>query len=138
MTSLRPRAEISSTLRYWCTRTSNISKVLKMIEQAAPAVPLKVRTFVPHSQQSRFRWFFNHKQPHYKTLRLPGVGVHSLALLPVQAGHRHGNSPSKNAGKRITPAMGKATMPSRFPTKRAVMRFAILIIKGASPRKLCH
>lgn len=33
-------------------RTSNISKVLKMIEQAAPAVPLKVRTFVPHSQQS--------------------------------------------------------------------------------------
>ena len=33
-------------------RTQNISKVLKMIEQAAPAVPLKVRTFVPHSQPS--------------------------------------------------------------------------------------
>lgn len=33
-------------------RTSNISKVLKMIEQAAPAEPLKVRTFVPHPQPS--------------------------------------------------------------------------------------
>ena len=33
-------------------RTQNISKVLKMIEQAAPAMPLKVRTFVPHPQPS--------------------------------------------------------------------------------------
>ena len=33
-------------------RTQNISKVLKMIEQATPAVPLKVRTFVPQSQPS--------------------------------------------------------------------------------------
>ncbi len=33
-------------------RTSNILKVLKMIEQAAPASPLKVRTFVPQSQPS--------------------------------------------------------------------------------------
>ena len=33
-------------------RTQNISKVLKMIEQAAPAVPLKVRTFMPHLESS--------------------------------------------------------------------------------------
>ncbi len=33
-------------------RTPNIPKVLKMIERAAPAVPLKVRTFVPHPQPS--------------------------------------------------------------------------------------
>ena len=33
-------------------RTPNIPKVLKMIAQAAPAVPLKVRTFMPHSQPS--------------------------------------------------------------------------------------
>ena len=33
-------------------RIQNISKVLKMIEQATPAVPLKVRTFVPHPQPS--------------------------------------------------------------------------------------
>lgn len=31
-------------------RTQNISKVLKMIAQATPAVPLQVRTFVPHLQ----------------------------------------------------------------------------------------
>ena len=33
-------------------RTQNISKVLKMITQATPAVPMKVRTFVPHPQTS--------------------------------------------------------------------------------------
>ena len=33
-------------------RTPNIPKVLKMIERAAPAVPLKMRTFVPHPQPS--------------------------------------------------------------------------------------
>lgn len=33
-------------------RTPNIPKVLKMIAQAAPAVPLKVRTFMPHPQPS--------------------------------------------------------------------------------------
>ena len=33
-------------------RTQNISKVLKMIEQATPAVPLKVRTFMPHPGSS--------------------------------------------------------------------------------------
>lgn len=33
-------------------RTQNISKVLKMIEQATPAVPLKVRTFMPHPEPS--------------------------------------------------------------------------------------
>lgn len=33
-------------------RTPNIPKVLNMIERAAPAVPLKVRTFVPHPQPS--------------------------------------------------------------------------------------
>ena len=33
-------------------RTPNLPKVLKMIERAAPAVPLKVRTFVPHPQPS--------------------------------------------------------------------------------------
>lgn len=33
-------------------RTPNIPKVLKMIAQAAPAVPLKVRTFMPLSQPS--------------------------------------------------------------------------------------
>ena len=33
-------------------RTHNIPKILKMIEQAAPAVPLRIRTFVPHPQQS--------------------------------------------------------------------------------------
>lgn len=33
-------------------RTHNIPKILKMIEQAAPAAPLRIRTFVPHPQQS--------------------------------------------------------------------------------------
>ena len=33
-------------------RTQNISKVLKMIEQATPAVPLKVRTFMPQPESS--------------------------------------------------------------------------------------
>ena len=33
-------------------RTQNISKVLKMIEQATPAVPLKARTFMPHPSSS--------------------------------------------------------------------------------------
>ena len=33
-------------------RTHNISKILKMIEQAAPAAPLRKRTFVPRPQQS--------------------------------------------------------------------------------------
>lgn len=33
-------------------RTQNISKVLKMIEQAAPVVPLRVRTFMPHPESS--------------------------------------------------------------------------------------
>ena len=33
-------------------RTQNISKVLKMIEQAAPVVPLKLRSFVPQLSAS--------------------------------------------------------------------------------------
>ena len=56
-------------------RTPNISKVLKMIEQAAPALPLRVRTFVPHPSAS------DGKQPQadaFQNLRLQ-----ALASIPL-------------------------------------------------------
>ena len=56
-------------------RTSNISKVLKMIEQAAPAVPLKVRTFVPHPQPS------DGKQP--QATAFQNLRLQALASIPL-------------------------------------------------------
>ena len=56
-------------------RTSNISKVLKMIEQAAPAVPLKVRTFVPQPSAS------DGKQPQATTFQ--NLRLQALASIPL-------------------------------------------------------
>lgn len=56
-------------------RTQNISKVLKMIEQAAPALPLKVRTFVPQPSAS------DGKQPQaaaFQNLRLQALASKPL------------------------------------------------------------
>lgn len=58
-------------------RTQNISKVLKMIEQAAPAVPLKVRTFVPHPQPSAS----DGKQP--QAAAFQNLRLQALASIPL-------------------------------------------------------
>ena len=58
-------------------RTQNISKVLKMIEQAAPAVPLKVRTFMPHPESSAPEGM----QP--QTTAFQNLRLQTLASMPL-------------------------------------------------------
>ena len=58
-------------------RTQNISKVLKMIEQAAPALPLRVRTFVPHPQPSAS----DGKQPQVAAFQ--NLRLQALASIPL-------------------------------------------------------
>ena len=58
-------------------RTQNISKVLKMIERAAPTVPLRVRTFVPQSQPS----VSDGKQP--QTTAFQNLRLQTLASMPL-------------------------------------------------------
>lgn len=58
-------------------RTPNIPKVLKMIERAAPAVPLMVRTFVPHPQPSTS----DGKQPQATVFR--NLRLLALASIPL-------------------------------------------------------
>lgn len=58
-------------------RTQNISKVLKMIEQAAPAVPLRVRTFMPHQKSSAPEGV----QP--QTTAFQNLRLQTLAAMPL-------------------------------------------------------
>ena len=58
-------------------RTPNIPKVLKMIAQAAPAVPLKVRTFMPLPQPSAT----DAKQP--QAAAFQNLRVQALASIPL-------------------------------------------------------
>ena len=117
-------------------RTQNISKVLKMIEQATPAVPLKARTFMPHPSSSSSEGIRHRCLPSKTCGYKRWHPCLCYRICPSEAFTL--TSPKKNAGKRITPAMGKTTMPSHFPMRRAAMRYVILIIKGVSPRKRCH
>ena len=58
-------------------RTQNISKVLKMIEQAAPAVPLRVRTFMSHPESSASEGL----QP--QTTAFQNLRLQALASIPL-------------------------------------------------------
>ena len=58
-------------------RTPNIPQVLKMIERAAPAAPLKVRTFMPHPQPSAT----DAKQP--QAAAFQNLRVQALASIPL-------------------------------------------------------
>lgn len=117
-------------------RTPNIPKVLKMIAQAAPAVPLKVRTFMPHPQPSATDGK-PPQRPHSKTYGCKRW--HPFLCSPISPSAALTSTPQgKNARRCITPAVERTTMPSRFPTGRAAMRYVILIIRVALPRKQCH
>lgn len=117
-------------------RTPNIPQVLKMIERAAPAAPLKVRTFMPHPQPSATD-AKQPQRPHSKTYGCKRW--HPYLCSPTSPSAALTSTPQgKNARRCITPAGERATMPLRSPTGRAVMRYAILIIKGVLPRKACR
>lgn len=84
-------------------RTNDISRVLKLIENATPGVPVKARTFLPSSEERN------------ETLRNIQIGtLTSVALKSYLDGALIWKSESGNAGKYTIPAVEEPTSLSVF------------------------
>lgn len=117
-------------------RTPNIPKVLKMIAQAAPAVPLKVRTFMPHPQPSAT----DGKPPQaaaFQNLRVQALT--SIPLLSYLSKRGIDLDTARQECKEVHYTFrGKNYYAIAFPNGAGGYEIRNPYYKGALPRKRCR